>query len=125
MVADFHRKFNVPIGTVPKISRPLLRANLIREEAAETITAIESNDIVEVADGLCDLIYVALGAALEFGIDLAPLFDEVHRSNMEKVGGDIRSDGKILKPDGWKPPRIRELLWNQTSMLDSLKGSTP
>lgn len=45
-----------------------------------------------------------------YGIDLGPLWDEVHRTNMAKVGGKTRADGKILKPDGWQPPRIQELL---------------
>jgi hypothetical protein len=50
------------------------------------------------------------GTAVEFGIDIQPFFDEVHRTNMLKVGGTTREDGKTLKPPGWEPPRIREML---------------
>jgi predicted HAD superfamily Cof-like phosphohydrolase len=112
-VAEFHIKFGVPLHRIPGIRRPLLRASLIREESKEVTDAIDAGDIVETADGLCDLIYVCLGAALEFGIDLGPIFDEVHQTNMAKEGGPTRSDGKILKPEGWEPPQIRELLERQ------------
>lgn len=79
----------------------------------EGIPPSSVGDIVEVADGIADLIYVALGAAIAFGIDIDPIFEEVHRTNMEKVGGRTRDDGKILKPEGWEPPRILPILLDQ------------
>ena len=51
-----------------------------------------------------------LSAALEFGIPIERVWDEVHRSNMQKIGGATREDGKILKPDGWTPPNIARAL---------------
>jgi predicted HAD superfamily Cof-like phosphohydrolase len=111
MVQEFHAAMGQTIGETPAIRDELLRWSLIQEEAAETISALAAGDLVEVADGLCDLIYVALGTAVACGIDLAPLFDEVHASNMAKLqGGHKREDGKWIKPPGWKPPRIAELL---------------
>lgn len=110
MVQEWHEKFGVNVGATPAIRRALLRAELIREEAAETVAAIERGDLVEAIDGMCDVLYVVFGTAVEFGIDLQPFFDEVHRTNMMKVGGATRKDGKILKPDGWQPPRIKEML---------------
>ena len=109
-VAEFHRSLEIPIGSSPLIRRPELRADLIREEAGETIDAILAGDLVGAIDGLCDLLCVTYGAAVEFGVDLAPFWSEVHRTNMAKVGGPMREDGKRLKPDGWQPPRIAELL---------------
>jgi predicted HAD superfamily Cof-like phosphohydrolase len=110
-VAEFHR---VVVGiddpTTPAIRRPELRAELIREEARETVDAIEAGDLVAVIDGLCDLLCVVYGAAAEFGVDLAPFWDEVHRTNMAKVGGPLREDGKRLKPPGWVPPDIAGVL---------------
>jgi predicted HAD superfamily Cof-like phosphohydrolase len=44
------------------------------------------------------------GAAIESGVDLGPFFDEVHFANMRKTNGGVRGDGKILKPEGWRPP---------------------
>lgn len=109
-VADFHRALDVPIGATPQIRRPELRATLIEEEAAETCAAIRRGDLIEAIDGLCDLLCVTYGAASEFGIDLAPFWDEVHRTNMAKVGGPVREDGKRLKPPGWTPPDIAGVL---------------
>lgn len=112
-VRDFHAKFGQPIGERPAFSRPELRARLIAEEAAETVTALLNGDMVEVADGLCDLIYVALGCAVEMGIDLVALFEEIHRSNMTKTRGIERADGKIQKGPTFEPPRVAELLREQ------------
>lgn len=112
-VMEFHRKLNHPIGLTPSISRPEFRAELIREEAKETVDAILAGDFVEAVDGLCDLLYVTFGAAIEFGINLEPIFDEVHRSNLAKAGGKVRADGKTLKPEGWAPPRIAEEIEKQ------------
>lgn len=89
-VADFHRTFNMPIldePTIPAEDRCRLRINLLREELNELEEAIAENDLVEVADALCDIQYVLSGAILEFGIGnkFAELFAEVQRSNMSKV----------------------------------------
>ena len=111
MVREFHSKFGQPILGKPEINedRRDLRLRLIREEYSETFNAMVADDIVEIADGIADLIYVLLGTAIEYGIDMEPVFKEVHRSNMEKIPGNFRPDGKILKPEGWQPPRIGQL----------------
>jgi predicted HAD superfamily Cof-like phosphohydrolase len=88
-VAEFHRTFKHPIQekpAIPERRRCDLRVALIREELEELETAIENNDLVEVADALCDIQYVLSGAVLEFGLGekFRELFDEVQRSNMSK-----------------------------------------
>jgi hypothetical protein len=108
-VADFHRAFRVPQGGRPELRNGVFRAALIWEEALETMAAIAENDLTEAVDGLCDLIYVCLGAACEWGVDLQPLFDEVHATNMAKMPPGPQG-GKVRKPHGWQPPRIAELL---------------
>lgn len=113
MVRDFHAKFGQPIvdkPTIPDTLRENLRAMLMSEEMYETRQAMIDDDLVEIADGLADLIYVALGTAIEYGIDLEPVFKEVHRSNMEKLPGLQRADGKITKGPDFQPPRIKEIL---------------
>jgi predicted HAD superfamily Cof-like phosphohydrolase len=70
-------------------------------------------DFVEAIDGIGDSLYVQFGAAIEFGIDMQPIFDEIHRANMAKVGGATRADGKTLKPEGWVAPRIAEKIAEQ------------
>jgi predicted HAD superfamily Cof-like phosphohydrolase len=88
-VAEFHRTFKHPVIDNPQIpseDRCKLRVSLISEELKELEAAIKDNDIVEVADALCDIQYVLSGAVLEFGLGgkFKELFDEVQRSNMSK-----------------------------------------
>jgi predicted HAD superfamily Cof-like phosphohydrolase len=118
-VADFHEATDTPVyfhmPEIPEAKRCDLRIRLIEEEVAETIKAIRENDIVEVADGLADIIYVVIGTALEFGIPLDLVWAEVQRSNMAKVDPETgkvtkRDDGKVLKPAGWTPPNIAACL---------------
>lgn len=90
LVADFHRTFKHPILSDPQIpseDRSNLRVSLIAEELKELEEAIKANDIVEVADALCDIQYVLSGAVLEFGLGdkFRTLFEEVQRSNMSKA----------------------------------------
>jgi len=112
-VQEFHEALEIPVGNyaVPRLSRHELRAELIREEAKETIQAIEDDDIIGAIDGLCDIIVVTYGAAVEWGVNLGPFWMEVHRSNMAKKGGPTRADGKKLKPEGWTPPDIAGVLY--------------
>lgn len=89
-VAEFHQTFKHPIiaeASIPSKNRSQLRIDLIAEELKELQEAVENNDLVEVADALCDLQYVLAGAVLEFGLGskFKTLFDEVHRSNMSKA----------------------------------------
>lgn len=89
-VAEFHRTFKHPIEPQPIIPAPercALRVSLIAEELKELEEAIAQNDLVEVADALCDIQYVLAGAVLEFGLGdkFKRLFDEVQRSNMSKT----------------------------------------
>lgn len=117
-VGAFHRATDTPVLSKPRFpsdERVRLRLDLILEETRELLEATMVEDIVEVSDALADLIYVAVGAALEFGIPLDKVWDEVQRSNMAKVDPETgrvkrRADGKILKPDGWQPPDIAKVL---------------
>jgi len=89
-VAEFHKTFQHPIVKQPQIpskDRCQLRVALIEEELRELKEAIENDDLVEIADALCDIQYVLSGAVLEFGLKdkFADLFDEVQRSNMSKA----------------------------------------
>ena len=89
-VAEFHKTFQHPIldkPTIPDETRCKLRVALIAEELKELENAIADQDIVEIADALCDIQYVLSGAVLEFGLAdrFKALFDEVQRSNMSKA----------------------------------------
>ncbi len=108
MVREFHRKYEAPIREHPEqigVKDRLRRARLIMSEAAEFLEAADRDDFVEMVDALADILVVTYGAAVEMGVDLEPVFAEVHRSNMSKDGGKD-AGGKILKGPGFSPPDI-------------------
>lgn len=117
-VRAFHEATDNPVLSTPTFVRERvdLRRALLREEWLETDKAMFKGDLVGIADGLADVIYIAVGTALEFGIPLDRVWDEVQRSNMAKadpVTGKVikRDDGKVLKPEGWQPPNIASALY--------------
>ena len=91
-----------------------LRLALIEEEVGELREAAASGDLVGVADALADIVYVAYGSALVYGIDLDAVLDEVHSSNMTKLGADgrpvRRADGKVLKGPAYRAPDVKSVL---------------
>ncbi len=112
-VREFHHVFGIEIGQelgFQSTESAILRLNLIAEEFKEVLDEFESQDIEKLAQELVDLVYVTVGAAITFGIPFDRVWDEVHRANMEKVGGGMREDGKVLKPEGWVPPNIKGAL---------------
>ncbi len=115
-VVEFHRAFGLTENskpTLPSDDVRTLRTKLLEEEFIEYNVGEDKNDIVEIADALADLIYIAYGTAVAYGIPLDKVFAEVHRSNMAKlVDGKVirRDDGKVLKPAGWTPPDIKSIL---------------
>ena len=89
-----------------------LRYDLIKEELEELNTAIKNKDLLEVADALTDILYVAYGAGHAFGIDLDQCFEEVQNSNMSKLdenGSPIYNEaGKVMKgPNYFKPNLLK------------------
>lgn len=114
---EFHIAFGHYISTVPTIpSNELMefRLKLIDEEWNELITAATQEDINNIAKELADLLYVAYGMAVTYGIDIDKVFDKVHENNMTKVGPDgkilRRRDGKIIKPENYIPIDLETIL---------------
>lgn len=130
-VEQFHSATDTPIKKTAGLDVPAerreLRVKLLTEEFFEYLTAEKEDDLVEISDALCDLIYIACGTALEYGIPLEECMAEVCESNEEKiVDGYVlrREDGKIIKPEGWVAPtkRIEKVLldndWQQGLKLN-------
>ncbi len=119
MVEDFHNAFGHPVHTEPKMlsaARSTFRHTLLQEEVTELLKASMRGDVVEVADGIADCLYILFGTAHEFGLGdkLPAIFAEVHASNMSKlVDGKplLREDGKVMKPEGYRPPNLKDLVW--------------
>ena len=91
-----------------------LRINLIKEELEELKIAIDTKNLVEVADALTDILYVTYGAGHAFGINLDRCFDEVQQSNMSKLddnGNPIYNDsGKVMKGPKYFKPDLSKFL---------------
>ena len=127
--------------TMPDPETWEMRKKLIEEEYKEMREAYEAGDFAAFLDAAVDLVYVAVGAALDAGLtQFDEAFDAVHRANMEKAPtcerckgtgftrghslcgecagkGRIvkrRVDGKILKPVGWVAPDIASIIWKET-----------
>ena len=90
-----------------------LYMNLIEEEFNETLNAFIEDDLVEVADGLADMVWVIMGMCNSAGIDFDKIWKEVKSSNMSKFvkGKFIKNDaGKIMKPETYFKPDIKKAL---------------
>ncbi len=74
------------------------------------------DDVVEVADALGDILYLAFGAVLEHGMQhiITDVFAEIHESNMSKLDAEgnpiFREDGKIMKGENYFKPNISQFL---------------
>lgn len=116
---DFQSAYNSTRNTKPTLittDEAQLRYRLGKEELDEYLEACNNNDLIEVADALADQLYILLGTMVAHGMKdvIEDIFDDVHRSNMSKLGPDgkpiYREDGKILKGPNFSPPNISKYL---------------
>ena len=117
LVGDFMEAFGQDVNiepTWPDFSTRELRLEVIQEEVDELGEAMEQRDMVGIADALTDILYVVYGTGHSYGIDLDECFQEVHSSNMSKLGEDgkpiRRDDGKILKGPNYFEPDLESIL---------------
>jgi predicted HAD superfamily Cof-like phosphohydrolase len=116
-VKEFQTAVGQNVSEVPEFpdeNERVLRRKLLKEEVEEYFDGEDKDDLENVAKELADIIYIVCGTAASYGIPLDRVFNEVHRSNMEKlVDGKVvrRDDGKILKPEGWAAPDIKSVLY--------------
>jgi predicted HAD superfamily Cof-like phosphohydrolase len=116
MVEAFHRTFAILVNSAPTVvdgRTRELRVKLIQEEFDELKEALAAEDLSSIAKEIADLLYVVYGTAVSYGIDMNPVFQEVHRSNMSKVGGYKREDGKWVKPAMYSPALIDPIVAEQ------------
>ena len=119
-VSEFHKAFGLGIKETPTanlgIKKNLLRYELMREENEEYLEAANSDDLVEVADALGDMLYILCGTIIEHGMQykIEEVFNEIQQSNMSKLGENgkpiYREDGKVLKGPNYFKPKIKEIL---------------
>jgi NTP pyrophosphatase (non-canonical NTP hydrolase) len=118
---EWHTKFEVPYKTEPdpfddsdeeqQLKR--LRARIMTEEVKEwESSAIYCEDVDKRAKELADILYTVFGTIITEGLQdqIERVFDEVHASNMSKLGPDgkpvKRHDGKVLKGPNYKEPDL-------------------
>ena len=119
-VKEFHKAFKLDYLEEPKadlgVNKNNLRFNLMKEENEEYYEAVQSNDLVEVADALGDMLYILCGTIIEHGMQhkIESVFNEIQRSNMSKLGADgnpiYRADGKVMKGPNYFKPNIKAIL---------------
>jgi predicted HAD superfamily Cof-like phosphohydrolase len=122
-VCAFHQKFGSLTHYHPRLPQTReeylnieTNVNHLSEELDEIDKAWEEGNIVELADGLVDLVYVALGVAHKLGLPWDALFAEVHRANMTKRRATSAAESTrgsiydIVKPENFIPPQIEEVL---------------
>lgn len=127
MVKRFHQLFDIAVqhepGLIDERTR-VLRERLIQEEFDELKQAMAQEELPAIAKELADLLYVVYGTAVSYGIDMVPVFREVHRSNMSKVGGYKREDGKWVKPPSYSPAAIEPILADQRPETEQARQSS-
>jgi len=112
MLAEFHNAFGEPFGHNGGRTNEL-RAKLHLEENRELVEALLDGDRTAIAHELADVVYVAYGSAHSLGIPLDAVIAEVHAANMRKFPDGkpvLRDDGKVLKPEGWRPADVARVL---------------
>jgi len=123
-LAEFHSAFDLCRSLVPKVPPDgiaAVRQRLLDEEVGELAEAVRQQDLAAIAHELADVVYVAFGTALAYGIDLDAVLAEVHRANMSKLGRDGRPlvvDGKVRRGPDYRPPQIAALLETQRRSRD-------
>jgi len=116
-IREFHTTFDLArndVLTWPPTELAELRQRLLVEETVEVGEAVAGDDLASIAQELADVVYIAYGTALTYGIDLDAVIAEVHRANMSKLDANgrplCRADGKVAKSDRYQPPDIRGVL---------------
>ena len=99
----------VPVKPIGETDQSKLYKKLIDEEYHEFLEAFYTDDTVEEIDACFDMMWVIIGYMKSRGWDCENIWDEGAKSNLSKIDpvtGLVkrRDDGKILKPEGWKPP---------------------
>ncbi len=110
-VTEFHKKYHHSVGSYPTDtfdsfqakSLALNRLTFMLEELAETGKAMRTGNMVEIADGLADLLYFVFGTAVSLGIPMDEVFAAVHKCNMSKsnevIAGKTQKGQEFVSPN--------------------------
>jgi predicted HAD superfamily Cof-like phosphohydrolase len=115
---EFHEKFGLAYNGPPhQLSAEVgfNRIDFMNEELTEYIRAWQDQDLEKMLDALGDLVYVVLGTAYLHGFNFNEAFKRIHETNLKKirvVGAGEAHKFDIVKPEGWEPPFLSDLVRN-------------
>lgn len=119
-VKEFHLACGIYSQENPNVHIPeaikAVRKVVLEEEVKELYEAVATENIIESAKELADVMYCVLGTVHALGLaeKFEEIFDEVHKSNMSKLDENgkpvVREDGKILKSTLYTEPNIKKIL---------------
>ena len=132
-VSRFQKAMEQPIATELSSKQLILRMSFIDEEVKElrdeVLTAVKeleetkavSHQVhVNLLKELGDVMYVASGFAVTFGLPISRAFDRIHESNMSKMvdGKALKNDeGKVMKGPNYRPPILDDLVSDQLELF--------
>jgi len=96
---------------------PATQVSRVNRSVDRALRAIGSEDIERARQALQAVLIALAHVEADCGIDLTGFFAEVHRANMDKIGGERRPDGKRLKPAGWRAPDLAGVLAAQIATV--------
>jgi NTP pyrophosphatase (non-canonical NTP hydrolase) len=120
---EFSRDFEVKT----ELKREYLLCKTVEflaEEIQETMAAIKADDREEIIDGFGDVAFIAIngiykefrsaGDAHEIAVkkveDVLNRICDANLGKKQKDGTVKYVNGKVQKPEGWKPPQYKDLL---------------
>lgn len=122
-IKQFHEHFGLAYNGPPRDIEPYelsaMRIDFMDEELQEYIRAWQDKDLTRMLDALVDLAYVCLGTAYLHGFNFEEAWSRVHSANMKKVRATKETAGNrdhrwdVVKPEGWEPPFLQDLVQNR------------
>ena len=108
-------EFGTACDQEPSEANYKMYLSLIDEEYDELLDAVVAQDKVEQLDALVDILVVTMGAIRAAGWDSEAAWNEVMNTNFAKINPDTgkvikREDGKVLKPEGWQAPQLKQFI---------------
>jgi predicted HAD superfamily Cof-like phosphohydrolase len=91
----------------------------LQRDGKFAVPADKTEALVNVIDGCQDTLYVTFGTGVSCGTPFELFWREVHRANMQKLGGEL-VDGKLTKPRNFRPPQIRAILERERPNLSNV-----
>lgn len=138
-VTRFHLRLGLPVADrltiIPKKEFED-RARFIHEELEELEDAgdrlyhgdTDMATLAQVFDALIDIVYVAVGTAVQMGFPWQNGWDLVQTANMQKERGPDDGTGHklgVVKPAGWRPPNIAACLHDFEVQVKELLADAP